>query len=418
MVKQGYKQTEIGVIPEDWDYTVWENVGKGFSSGATPYRAIKKYYNGNIKWVSSGELNYNVIFDTIEHISDEARAKTSLKIHPVNTFLMAITGLEAAGTRGNCAILGVPATTNQSCMAVYGTEKLDIKYLFYFYSKNGDELAFKFCQGTKQQSYTASIVKKLPIILPTLPEQKRIAEALSDVDNMIISLEKLIAKKKAIKQGAMQELLTGKKRLPGFSGEWGNYVIGKMGDFYSGLSGKSKKDFDCGSAYYITFLNVLSNVKIDTSTLASVDVKDNEVQNAVKKGDLFFNTSSETPEEVGMCAVLDEELENTYLNSFCFGLRLSNDAHNPLFLSYYLNSAIGRKIMSVLAQGATRYNLSKNNFAETIIMLPTKEEQTAIASILSDMDSEIETLEDKLNKTRQIKQGMMLELLTGRIRLV
>ena len=130
MVNQGYKQTEIGVIPEDWECTVWENAGAGFSSGATPYRATEKYYSGSIKWVSSGELNYNVIFDTLEHISDEAKVKTNLKLHPANTVLMAITGLEAAGTRGSCAILGVPATTNQSCMAIYGTSKLDIKYLF------------------------------------------------------------------------------------------------------------------------------------------------------------------------------------------------------------------------------------------------------------------------------------------------
>ena len=119
-----------------------------------------------------------------------------------------------------------------------------------------------------------------------------------------------------------------------------------------------------------------------------------------------------------MCAVLDDVIENTYLNSFCFGFRLNDDTHNPLFLSYYLNSSIGRKIMSVLAQGATRYNLSKTNFAETIIKLPTKEEQTAIASILSDMDNEIEILEQKLEKTRQIKQGMMQQLLTGKIRLI
>jgi type I restriction enzyme S subunit len=274
------------------------------------------------------------------------------------------------------------------------------------------------CTYTTRALTNGKQLSAISIPVPPLEEQKRIAEALSDVDGMISSLEKLIAKKKAVKQGAMQELLTGKQRLPGFVGEWEDYTIGKMGEFYSGLSGKSKKDFDCGEAYYITFLNVLSNVKIDTSILASVDVRENESQNSVRKGDLFFNTSSETPEEVGMCAVLDKELENTYLNSFCFGFRLFDDTHDPLFLSYYLNSAIGRKIMSVLAQGATRYNLSKNNFAETVIKLPVKEEQTAIASILSDMDNEIEALEQKLTKARQIKQGMMQQLLTGKIRLV
>lgn len=418
MVKQGYKQTEIGVIPEDWEVKIWSDVATGFSAGATPYRAIADYYKGNVKWVTSGELNYNTIYDTLEHISEEAKRKTNLKTHPKGTFLMAITGLEAAGTRGSCAILGCEATTNQSCMAIYESPELNIKYLYHYYVRNGNELAFKFCQGTKQQSYTASIVKTLPIILPKLHEQQKIAEVLSDTDDLISSLEKLIAKKKAVKRGTMQELLTGKKRLPGFDGEWENCIIGKMGTFYSGLSGKSKQDFGCGTARFITFLNVLSNVKIDTSILEFVDIKENKSQNAVQKGDLFFNTSSETPEEVGMCAVLTEELNNTYLNSFCFGFRLNDDSQNPLFLSYYLNSSIGRKIMNVLAQGATRYNLSKNNFAETVIKLPSKDEQTAIASILSDMDSEIESLEQKLEKYRQVKQGMMQQLLTGKIRLV
>ena len=274
------------------------------------------------------------------------------------------------------------------------------------------------CTYTTRALTNGKQLSAISIPVPPISEQERIAETLSDVDDLISSLEKLIAKKKAVKQGAMQELLTGKKRLPCFDWDWVDCRIGAMGEFYNGLSGKSKNDFDRGDAHFITFLNVLSNIKIDTSILASVDVKENESQNAVQKGDLFFNTSSETPEEVGMCAVLDEELENTYLNSFCFGFRLNDDTHNPLFLSYYLNSSIGRKIMSVLAQGATRYNLSKNNFVETVIRLPSKEEQTAIASILSDMDNEIDALEQKLVKTRQIKQGMMQQLLTGKIRLV
>ena len=82
MVKEGYINTELGTIPQDWEYTTWECAGSGFTSGATPYRAIKSYYNGNIKWVSSGELNYNIIYDTIEHISEEARQKTNLKHTP------------------------------------------------------------------------------------------------------------------------------------------------------------------------------------------------------------------------------------------------------------------------------------------------------------------------------------------------
>ncbi len=418
LVPEGYKQTEVGVIPKDWTCDVWGNVFKGFSSGATPYRAIDRYYKGNIKWVSSGELNYNTILETIEHISEEAMQKANLTIHPAGTFLMAITGLEASGTRGSCAILGCDATTNQSCMALYGTDKVNVNYLRHYYVMNGDDLAFKFCQGTKQQSYTAKIVKRLPIAYPPLPEQEAITKMLSDADTLISSLEKLILKKKAIKQGTMQQLLSGKKRLPGFSGEWVEMRVGDFGDFYGGLSGKTKNDFGCGSATYITFLNVLSNVWIDISILEKVNVKESENQNQVQIGDLFFNTSSETPEEVGKCSVLLADLPNTYLNSFCFGFRLNTSEVNPLFLPFYFNSDEGRKIMRVLAQGATRYNLSKNNFADTVITLPEYTEQNDIADILSDMDTEIKTLQKKLSKVRNIKQGMMQELITGRIRLI
>lgn len=165
-------------------------------------------------WVSSGELNYNIVTDTIEHISERAKSDTSLTIHPAGTFLMAITGLEAAGTRGSCAILGKDATTNQSCMAIYGTEKMVIPYLYHYYLLNGEDLAFQYCQGTKQQSYTAAIVKDLPIYYPCdIDEQQAIAQVLSDMDSEIEQLEKKLAKYQQIKQGMMQELLTGRIRL-------------------------------------------------------------------------------------------------------------------------------------------------------------------------------------------------------------
>ncbi len=256
------------------------------------------------------------------------------------------------------------------------------------------------------------------IVVPPRPEQEAIATALSDIDALIENLEKLIAKKKSIKQGTMQDLLTGKKRLPGFKGKWAEQTIGDMGNFYSGLTGKRKEDFGRGSARFITFLNVLENSIIDTSILQNVNVNQSECQNQVFRGDLFFNTSSETPEEVGMCSMLLEDSENTYLNSFCFGFRLSSTKNNPLFLSYYFNNNQGRKIMSVLAQGATRYNLPKNKFAEMNVFLPAREEQDVIATTIYDMEEEITTLERKLQKLQLLKQGMMQQLLTGKIRLV
>lgn len=413
------KESYIGKIPQDWTECPWGEVLDGFKTGITPSRRDPDYFKGNNQWFTSGELKKHYIHDSVEKISKKAISDTNIVIHPVGTFVMAIIGLEAEGTRGSCALLGTESAINQSCVAIYGTSKLSAEYLYYFYAQYGVKLDLEFCQGTKQQNLSSDIVKKFPICFPPdIGEQTRIVHALSDVDELIANLEKLIEKKKAIKQGAMQELLTGKRRLPGFSGEWREYEVGTLGDYYQGLSGKTKESFGTGDSKYIPFMNVLYNTVIDSSYLDTVDVKQGEKQNAVKVGDLFFNTSSETPEEVGMCAVLLEDLENTYLNSFCFGFRLREDKHSGLFISYLFNSCIGRKIMYLLAQGATRYNLSKANFSKTKIILPEKEEQEAIASLLSDIDAEITELSKKLEKYKNLKQGMMQKLLTGEIRLV
>ena len=275
--------------------------------------------------------------------------------------------------------------------------------------------------GSTAQGIKRRVFEKVLIPLPpTLGEQKAIAQALTDVDNLITELDRLIAKKKAIKQGAIQELLTGKRRLKGFTGEWVIKKLGDIGNTFSGLSGKSKKDFDNGNYPYITFLNVMNNIKIDTSILEYVKINKGETQNTFRKGDLFFNTSSETPEEVGMCAVLMNDVDNLHLNSFCFGYRLNdNEKVDSLLLSYLINSNTGRNLFVSLGQGATRYNLSKSNFSKVEIRIPDNlEEQKAIAQILSDMDAEIEALEIQKSKTRRIKQGMMQELLTGKTRLI
>lgn len=213
-IHTGYKKTELGDIPEDWEAGVFGDYLDMCSSGATPYRGRPEFYKGNIRWISSGELNYNVIYDTIEKLSDNAVKKTNLKIHPAGTFLIAITGLEAAGTRGSCGIVGAPSTTNQSCMALYPSQKLSTKFLFHYYVYKGDELALKYCQGTKQQSYTAKLVRLLPIVIPnTIEEQETIAGVLFDIDAEIKELEQRLNKTLQLKQGMMQELLTGRIRL-------------------------------------------------------------------------------------------------------------------------------------------------------------------------------------------------------------
>lgn len=144
VVADKYKKTELGPIPADWSIKEFHEVMDGFSSGQTPYRGKPEFFKGNIPWITSGELNYNIIIDTIEKITNEGVKDANLKIIPKGTFLFAITGLEAAGTRGSCAITGIDATTNQSCMALYPKPGLlTTQYLYHFYVRYGNELAFK-----------------------------------------------------------------------------------------------------------------------------------------------------------------------------------------------------------------------------------------------------------------------------------
>lgn len=200
-------------------------------------------------------------------------------------------------------------------------------------------------------------------------------------------------------------------RFPGFEGEWEVKSLGEVGSTYAGLSGKSKEDFVNGNAQYITFLNVLNNVVIDNTNHPTVIIKENENQNDVKYGDLLFNTSSETPEEVGFCAMMQDNKPNIYLNSFCFGYRFNVlKDYQPLFLAYYFRSSHGRRLMTKLAQGVTRYNLSKSNFLKAEIAFPSLPEQQKIAECLSSVDDLIQAEADQLQALKDHKKGLMQQL--------
>ena len=208
------------------------------------------------------------------------------------------------------------------------------------------------------------------------------------------------------KQSLVPEL-----RFPGFEGDWEVKSLGEIGSTYAGLSGKSKEDFVNGNAQYITFLNVLNNVVIDNTNHPTVKIKENENQNDVKYGDLLFNTSSETPEEVGFCAMMQDNKPNIYLNSFCFGYRFNVlKDYQPLFLAYYFRSSYGRRLMTKLAQGVTRYNLSKSNFLKAEIAFPSLPEQQKIAECLSSVDNLIQAEADQLQALKDHKKGLMQQL--------
>jgi len=280
---------------------------------------------------------------------------------------------------------------------------------------------YRLSIGSTVSRINISDIKKLKVASPPLHEQQKIAQILSTWDQAISATEKLLKNSQEQKKALMQQLLTGKKRLldengVNFSEGWNEYSLGNLGNTFTGLTGKTKDDFGSGVPY-ITYMNIFKNSRIDINQVDYVVVKEDENQNSVRYGDIFFTTSSETAEEVGMSSVLLEEVERLYLNSFCFGFRLNNfKVLLPQFAAYILRSSNIRKQISILGQGATRYNLSKNQLMKLILKLPTIAEQKKIAEILTLSDQEIETLQKKLDYLKQEKKALMQQLLTGKKR--
>ncbi|NUE51569.1 restriction endonuclease subunit S [Escherichia coli] len=275
--------------------------------------------------------------------------------------------------------------------------------------------------GSALQEISLTELRKVRTLLPPLLEQKKIAQILSTWDKAISVTEKLLTNSQRQKKALMQQLLTGKKRLLDengvrFSGEWEYTIFGNLGDTYTGLTGKTKEDFGAGKPY-IPYINIFKNSRIDIQNLEYVQVNDDERQSVVKYGDIFFTTSSETPEEVGMSSVLLEEVSEVFLNSFCFGFRLNNfETLIPKYARYLFRSEHVRRQISTLGQGATRYNLSKRQLIKLELKLPCVEEQQKIAAVLSAADAEISTLEKKLACLRDEKKALMQQLLTGKRR--
>lgn len=415
-----YKETEIGSIPEEWDVTSLSDAFQTLEAGVSvnsDERQNADFFVLKTSAISDGLINIDEAKPVVK--KEYARLKCPVKkgsiiISRMNTpQLVGACGYVAEDAKGYFLPDRLWQVINSK------PEKYDFRWLNYLLNQYRYKNAIHaVATGTSNSMKNISKERLLEIRIPrpSIEEQKFIVKAISDIEALIYDLEKLIKKKQNIFTGTMQSLLSGKIRIS--DSLWEKYVIGDIGDFYSGLTGKQKDDFGKGNARYITFLNVLNNTVIDISKLESVQVNEDEYQNEVLKGDLFFNTSSETPEEVGMCAVLMDSIRNTYLNSFCFGFRLKTKKVYALFFSYYFNSQEGRKIMRVLAQGATRFNLSKDYFSQTEIELPPYEDQVEIAQTLADMEGDILSLEKKCLKYKAIKQGMMEELLTGKVRLV
>jgi type I restriction enzyme S subunit len=292
------------------------------------------------------------------------------------------------------------------------SDKVDPIFLFQqLLTKN---LHFiKTAVGSTVKSLRMYSFESCEVKLVELSLQRKIGAFLSAIDRLIENQKEKVSRIKSLKKGYLQKMFPAdgedapEIRLNGFKVPWLSKKLGETGTTYTGLQGKSSEDFGHGAARYITYMNVFSNTIANNKQLESVEVDGS--QNEVKYGDVFFTTSSETPEEVGMTSVWLNNQPNTYLNSFCFGFRPSTK-FNPHFLGYLLRSPTIREKLIFLAQGISRYNISKTRVMDISIQFPNLIEQEKIGSFLSTIDRLIEKEEATAERYESLKKGYLQKI--------
>ena len=402
-LKPGYKMTDAGLIPSDWvDYTVGDLIA--FEGGSQPDKShFKQSWNpGYVRLIQIRDYKSNkyetyVPSKLVRRFCDENDIMIGRYGPPVFQILKGISG-----------------AYNVALIKATPTSQLNKKYAYYFLKQDS---LFTFVDKLSQRSsgQTGVDLKELkayPLSLPpTKIEQEAIAEALSDADTLIETLDQLIAKKRQIKQGAMQELLTGKRRLPGFGGEWEVRRLGELADMGSGgTPPSSNPSFYDGEIPWVAIADMTKGGKFISHTERNLSNEgfSNCAAQMFSAGTVLYAMYA----SLGECSIASVPLSSSQA---ILGIRVKEKLSNE-FLYYYLQSI--KPKVKTLGQQGTQANLNKGMVQDFSLQLPPVIEQTAIATILSDMDTELATLESRLAKARQIKQGMMQELLTGRIRLL
>lgn len=298
-------------------------------------------------------------------------------------------------------------------------EKFNIGFSGYLFKSNHIRTQIqKESQGSKVLSISATRLSGISLTIPTLPEQTRIASFFTVLDQKLAQLKQKKSLLQQYKKGVMQKLFSQELRFKilNEAGElveapkWEVKKLGTIGETYGGLSGKSKENFGTGKPY-IQYKQIFDDCKIDITRFELVDILENEKQNKVKFGDVFFTVSSETPNEIGMSSVLLDNIDELYLNSFCFGFRANSLVElSPYFSRYLFRSEIFRNEIVKLAQGSTRYNMSKVQLMKLEIQFPKIEEQTLIANFLTAIDDKINHCQKQIGQTEVWKKGLLQQM--------
>ena len=383
------------------------------SAGATPSTLKREYWGGSIRWMNSGELNLKRVIEVENRITEIGLKKSSTKLIPKHSILIGLAG--QGKTRGTVAMNMVELCTNQSIASVLPNEEVYYSdYLYHNLDNRYDELRSLSTGDGGRGGLNLQIIKSLVIELPTLPEQQKIATFLTSVDTKLTQLKQKKNLLEQYKKGVMQKIFSQEIRFKDDEGkeflEWEEKKLGQIGQTYNGLTGKTKENFGQGKPY-IQYKQIFDDSKIDILRFEYVEIGENESHNKVLFGDIFFTVSSETPDEIGTASVLLDKVDELYLNSFCFGYRpISFEILSPFFARYLFRSENFRSNIVKLAQGSTRYNMSKVQLMKLEILLPNSAEQNKIANFLSALDEKINHCSAQIEKTEHWKKGLLQQM--------
>ena len=414
-LKPGYKQSEVGVIPVEWEVKRLGDLGNVVRGGSPRPAGDPRYFDGRfIPWLTVAAVTN--IPDHQLGVSETATCLTEQgskhsRTLAAETLIIANSG----ATLGIAKMLKMTCCANDGIAAIINQRFGDKRFVSFYINTQTKKLREVVATGNGQPNLNTGLIREIPIPLPPLPEQRAIAEALSDVDGLLGGLDRLIAKKRDLKQAAMQQLLTGQTRLPGFHGEWEVKTLGEIGSFTKG-SGVKKDEAMSGDLPCVRYGEIYTHhhdVVREFNSFVSAAVAATATR--LVKGDVLFAGSGETKAEIGKAVAFVHDCE-AYAGGDIVIFR--PDAISAVFLGYYLNSQQIQRQKASRGQGDAVVHISAASLASIVMMLPPLPEQTAIAAVLSDMDAELAALEERREKTRQLKQGMMQELLTGRTRLV
>ncbi|WP_190352654.1 restriction endonuclease subunit S [Pseudanabaena cinerea] len=430
-LRKGYKLTEVGVIPEDWEvysvrmlveHQILEKPLDGNHGNFHPKNSDYVYY-GIPFIMANNVVNGQVDLLSCKFISQDQGDKLQKGFSISGDVL-----LTHKGTVGNTALVSnistdyIMLTPQVTYYRVRDSKRLYNYFLRHYFDSYSFQSIFINLAGGGTRAYLG-IVKQLalPIVIPPLSEQIAIATVLSDSDRLIESLDRLIVKKRNLKQATMQQLLTGKIRLAGFSGEWEVKRLGEHLEFLrNGVNSRAELTIGDPVKYlHYGDIHGSNSIFLSPSDLPSLPSSKANSLSKLKNGDLVFADASEDLAGVGKSV----EIVGTSGIEFVSGLhtiaiRFDKSILADGFKAYLQFHPTFCQHLRRLASGTKVYATNRGHITSIEINLPSIKEQTAIATILSDMDSEIAALEQQRDKTRALKQGMMQELLTGRIRLV